>query len=560
MSHAFDYIVVGAGSAGCVLADRLTEDPATRVLLIEAGGRDRSPNIKIPAAFAKQFHTKLDWDFSTEPEPHVDGRSLYVPRGKSLGGSSSMNAMLYVRGRPLDYDLWEAQGAAGWGWRDVLPYFLKSEDDVRGASSSTAQGGPLRVSNQRSPRAEVDRRLIAASEAAGIPRSHDYNGPEQDGVAMFQVNQCDGRRWSAADAFLRPALKRPNLERDDAHAGPSRRIRGRPGGRRANRKRARTRALDSSRARGDPERGNDPIAAAAALSGIGSADDLRAVGVEARHDLPGVGRNLQDHPFVTLIWEVSDQNTLYGAEKPKPLAEWVLRRTGPLTSSVAEVVAFVRTRPGLPAADVQFHMGAAYYEDHGAETYDGHCAVIAPVLVSPQARGRVWLRSADPTAKPRMITNSLSEPDDVRSLVDGMELAREIATQGPMREIIVSELKPGPDQRDRTDLEADLRRRLMLIYHPVGTCRMSDGAMTRWSTPDFASTDSGTCASWTRRSCPSSRREHQRPDHHDRRARGGPDPVRPLTASGRRRPRNRVAWNAMARRRLRYGGRLVATV
>ena len=210
------------------------------------------------------------------------------------------------------------------------------------------------------------------------------------------------------------------------------------------------------------------------LSGIGSADDLRAIGVEARHDLPGVGRNLQDHPFVTLIWEVSEQDTLYGADKPKPLAEWVLRRTGPLSSTVAEVVAFVRTRPGLPAADVQFHMGAAYYEDHGAETYDGHCAVIAPVLVSPQARGRVWLRSADPTAKPRIITNSLSEPDDLRSLVDGMQLAREIATQGPMREIIVSELKPGPDQRDRSDLEADLRRRLMLIYHPVGTCRMSD--------------------------------------------------------------------------------------
>jgi choline dehydrogenase len=211
------------------------------------------------------------------------------------------------------------------------------------------------------------------------------------------------------------------------------------------------------------------------LSGIGSADDLRAVGVDARHDLPGVGRNLQDHPFVSLIWEISDHNTLYGADKPKPLAEWVLRRTGPLTSSVAEVVAFVRTRPGLPAADVQFHMGAAYYEDHGAETYDGHCAVIAPVLVSPQSRGRVWLRSADPSAPPRIITNSLSEPDDLRSLVDGMELAREIAAQGPLREIVVSELKPGLHRRDRTDLEADLRRRLMLIYHPVGTCRMSDG-------------------------------------------------------------------------------------
>jgi choline dehydrogenase len=474
LSQAFDYIIVGAGSAGCVLANRLTEDPATRVLLIEAGGPDRSPNIKIPAAFAKQFHTKFDWDFSTEPEPHVDGRSLYVPRGKSLGGSSSMNAMLYVRGRPLDYDLWESQGAAGWGWREVLPYFLKSEDNVRGASEFHGAGGPLRVSNQRSPRAEVDRRLIAASEAAGIRRSHDYNGPEQDGVAMFQVNQRDGRRWSTADAFLRPAMKRPNLEvmtrtrtlRVDLEGD-------RAVGVQIDRPRTHGRSIRAER---------EVILSAGAiqspqlllLSGIGSADEVRSIGLEARHNLPGVGRNLQDHPFVTLIWEISDQNTLHRADRPKPLAEWVLRRTGPLTSSVAEVVAFVRTRPGLPAADVQFHMGAAYYEDHGAETYDGHCAVIAPVLVSPQARGQVWLRSADPTAKPRIVTNSLSAPDDLRSLVDGMELAREIASQGPMREIIVSEIKPGSDQRDRTDLESDLRRRLMLIYHPVGTCRMSD--------------------------------------------------------------------------------------
>ena len=273
---------------------------------------------------------------------------------------------------------------------------------MRGASEFHGAGGPLRVSNQRSPRAEVDRRLIAASEAAGIPRSDDYNGPEQDGVAMFQVNQRDGRRWSAADAFLRPALKRPNLEvmtrtrvlrvefEGDRAVGV--RIAGGRGRERSIR--AEREVILSAGAIQSPQ--------LLLLSGIGSADDLRAVGVEARHDLPGVGRNLQDHPFVTLIWEVSDQNTLYGADKPKPLAEWVLRRTGPLTSSVAEVVAFVRTRPGLPAADIQFHMGAAYYEDHGAETYDGHCAVIAPVLVSPQARGRVWLRSADPTAKPRM--------------------------------------------------------------------------------------------------------------------------------------------------------------
>jgi choline dehydrogenase len=176
-----------------------------------------------------------------------------------------------------------------------------------------------------------------------------------------------------------------------------------------------------------------------------------------------------------MIWEVADRRTLYRADGPRPLAEWVLRRTGPLSSSVAEVVAFARTRGGLPAADVQFHMGAAYYEDHGAETFDGHAAVIAPVLVSPQARGRVWLRSADPADKPRIVTNSLSEPDDVASLVAGMELARHIAAQAPMAEVALRELKPGNDVHGREDLAADLRRRLMLIYHPVGTCRMSDG-------------------------------------------------------------------------------------
>ncbi|MDP9385386.1 MAG: FAD-dependent oxidoreductase [Actinomycetota bacterium] len=473
MSSA-DYVIVGAGSAGCVLANRLSEDPGTRVLLLEAGGPDRSPNIKIPAAFAKQFHTKLDWDYATEPEPEVDGRSLYIPRGKSLGGSSSMNAMLYVRGRPLDYDLWEKQGARGWGWDDLLPYFLKSEDNARGASEFHGAGGPLKVSEQRSPRASVDRRLLDASVAAGIPRIDDYNGPEQDGVSMFQVNQQGGARFSAADAFLKPVKGRPNLEiRTGAQVRGielegTRAIGVRVGGRfgREETIRAEREVILCAGAIGSPQ--------LLQLSGIGAADDLRAVGVEVRHDLPGVGRNLQDHPFVTLIWEISDTDTLYGADSPKRLAEWVLRRTGPLSSSVAEVCAFVRTRPGLPAADIQFHMGAAYYEDHGAEEYDGHCAVIAPVLVSPQARGKVWLRSADPKDKPRILTNSLSEPDDVRSLVDGMILAREIAAQSPLRDVVIKELKPGAAVSDRADLEADLRRRLMLIYHPVGTCRMSD--------------------------------------------------------------------------------------
>jgi choline dehydrogenase-like flavoprotein len=468
-----DYVIVGAGSAGCVLANRLSEDPSVRVLLLEAGGKDRSLNVKIPAAFPKQFHTKLDWDFSTEPEPHVDGRSLFIPRGKMLGGCSSMNAMLYVRGRPLDYDSWEAQGAPGWGYRDVLPYFLKSEDNVRGASEFHGAGGPLRVSEQRSPR-PMNRRFLAASEAAGIPRIPDYNGPEQDGASIAQVTQRNGQRFSAADAFLRPVLGRPNLEvrtnvtalgieLDGERAVGVRLRRGRRGEEVV---RAEREVLVSAGAIGSPHM--------LLLSGVGPADELRAAGVQVRHDLPGVGRNLQDHPFVTMIWEVSDRQTLYGADKPKPLAEWLLRRSGPLSSTVAEVFAFTRTRGGLPAADIQFHMGAAYFEDHGQETYDGHCMVIAPVLVSPKARGQVWLRSADPTAKPRIITNALSEPEDVESMLAGMRLAREIAGQAPLQEIVIKELKPGTGNTHREELEADLRRRLMLIYHPVGTARMSD--------------------------------------------------------------------------------------
>jgi choline dehydrogenase-like flavoprotein len=469
----WDHIIVGAGSAGCTLAGRLTEDPSLRVLLLEAGGRDSSLKIKIPAAFPQQFHTKLDWDFATEPEPHVDGRRLFVPRGKALGGSSSMNAMLYVRGRPLDYDSWAAQGAPGWGYADVLPYFIRSEDNVRGPSEYHGAGGPLRVSEQRSPR-PLNRRLLAASEAAGIPRIADYNGPEQDGVSMFQVTQRDGRRFSAADAYLHPARGRPNLEvrtrvtvlgleLDGSRVVGVRVRKGRSG---VELLRAEREVLLSAGAIGSPQ--------LLLASGIGAGEELRAVGVEPRHELPGVGRNLQDHPFVTMIWEVSDQQTLYGADKPKALAEWLLRKSGKLSSTVAEVVAFTRTRGGLPAADIQFHMGAAYFEDHGAETYDGHCMVIAPVLVSPRARGQVWLASADPTAKPRILTNTLSEPEDLESMIAGMQLAREIAAQAPLREVVLAELKPGAANVDRAELEADLRRRLMLIYHPVGTARMSD--------------------------------------------------------------------------------------
>ncbi len=469
-----DYLIVGAGSAGCVLAARLSEDPQIRVTVLEAGPRDRHPNVKIPAAFGKLFHDrKLDWDFQTEPEPGCADRRLYVPRGKMLGGSSSMNAMLYVRGRPLDYDLWVRAGATGWGWADVLPYFLRAENNERGASEFHAVGGPLNVADQRSPRA-LAHELIASSEAIGIPYVADYNGPEQDGVAMFQVTQRNGRRWSAADAYLRPALDRPNLtvvtgalvlglELDgDRVIGVRYRLA--RGG--EHRIRPEREVILSAGAIGSPQ--------ILMLSGIGPADELSAAGVVARHELSGVGKNLQDHPFVTMNYEVRDSDTLYRADAPRHVAEWLLRRSGKLTSTVAEVCAFVRTRPGLPAADIQFHMGAAFYEQHGAVEHDADCATIAPTLVAPRARGEVTLRSADPAAAPKILTNALTEPEDVASMVAGMRLARAIASTAPLRDKVVRELTPGPEVSD-ADLEASLRERVELIYHPVGTCAMGSG-------------------------------------------------------------------------------------
>jgi choline dehydrogenase len=467
----YDYVIVGAGSAGCVLANRLTEDPSVRVLLIEAGRRDRHPNIKIPAAFAKQFQTKLDWDLATEPEPHCDNRSLYVPRGKGLGGSSSMNAMLYVRGNPLDYDGWAAAGAEGWGWDDVRPYFLKAEDNQRGDSEHHATGGPLRVEDARSPR-PLTGRFLAACEEAGVPRIDDYNGPEQDGASLVQVTQRGGRRWSAADAYLRPAQKRPNLEvltgalvsGVEITSGTATGVRysRRRGGERV--ARAEREVILAAGAIGSPQ--------LLLLSGVGPGAQLQEAGVPVVRDLPGVGENLQDHPYVSCVWDVPGGGSLADAEKPKALLEYLLRRSGPLSSSVAEGFAFVRSRPGLPAPDLQFHFAPAYFVDNGFEEYDGHAITMGPVLVKPQARGWVRLRSADPAAKPRILTNSLSDDEDVAALAAGVRLSREIAAAGPFAEVLGRELFPGAEVDTDEAIAADARHRAELLYHPVGTCRM----------------------------------------------------------------------------------------
>jgi choline dehydrogenase len=467
----FDYVIVGAGSAGCALANRLSADGST-VLLLEAGGADRSPKIKIPAAFAQQFETSLDWSYLTEPEPGCDDRRLFIPRGRTLGGSSSMNAMLYVRGCAADYDGWAEQGCEGWSWEEVLPYFKRAENREGAASPHHGRGGPLNVAGLRSP-SELTRRMIAAARARDFPLDPDYNDGEPDGVGPVQVTQKNGRRWSSADAYLRPARRRPNLTVVTGatalglELGPGPRA---TGVRWANRRggvaiaAAEREVILSAGAIGSPQ--------LLLLSGIGRGEQLRRLGIEPRHELPGVGENLQDHPYVVTIWDSAIGHSLLDAEKPAALAEFLLRRRGPLTSTVAEAFLFTRSNLEATAPDLQFHFAPAFFSRNGFEEYPGHAFTTGPVLIAPRSRGRLWLRSADPAAKPAIRGNHLTEPADLAALVRGVQLARELVASEPLASAAGPEIYPGPEVRTNEQIEADVRRRVELLYHPVGTCRM----------------------------------------------------------------------------------------
>lgn len=383
-----------------------------------------------------------------------------------------MNAQLYVRGRPFDYDLWEAQGAPGWGWRGVLPYFKRAEDNSRGASEYHGVGGPLRVEDSREPSPFAER-FLKTAEAYGIPRIPDYNGPEQDGCSPVQVTQKGGRRWSSADAYLRPAMNRPNLTvvkkaqvlRVEIEGGRATGVRYAQGKGREKVALAAEEVILSAGAYGSPQ--------LLMLSGIGPEESLRGVGIDVQLDLPGVGENLQDHPYLVCIWASTVGETLADAETVGNILKWVVRKEGPFTTSVAEAFAFVRTRAGLPAADIQFHFAPAYFSEHGFDTsYTDHAVTFGPALVSPKSRGRLWLASNDPTVKPRILTNTFSDPDDVASIVAGVKMAREMAQTEPMRSALGRELFPGSAAETDDDLIADARRRVELLYHPVGTCRM----------------------------------------------------------------------------------------
>ncbi|HKS67719.1 MAG TPA: choline dehydrogenase [Candidatus Acidoferrales bacterium] len=471
----YDYIVVGAGSAGCVLAARLSEDPRVRVLLLEAGGDDSAREVRIPAAFSRLFKSERDWNYSTEEEPCLNGRRLYWPRGKMLGGSSSMNAMIYIRGNPSDYDGWKNLGNDGWGWADVLPYFMKSENQERGGSPFHGAGGPMTVSDLRCVN-ELTRAFVAGALETGIPANNDFNGTVQDGAGLYQVTQKNGARQSAADAYLKPALRRRNLTlQTKAHAIRLIIERNRAAGIEYVRN-GRIRKANAER---------EVILAAGAvnspqlllLSGIGPAGEMKKAGVAPREELPGVGRNLQDHPMVSVGYLCEKPVSLASAESLPNVVRWLIFRSGPLASNVAEGGAFVRTQANLPAPDLQILFGPAYYVNHGLERRKEHCFGFGPTLIRPESRGSVSLRSANPFDAPAIRPNYLSTEHDVRVMVEGVRRSREIANTKAFKPYRGAELHPGSKIATTEQVADFLRANMQTLYHPVGTCKMGSDAM-----------------------------------------------------------------------------------
>ena len=473
--EAFDYIIVGAGSAGCVLANRLSEDPEVSVLLLEAGGSDWNPWIHVPVGYFKTMHNPAtDWCYLTDPDEGIDGRRLQWPRGKVLGGSSSLNGLLYIRGQREDYDDWAQLGNDGWDYDSVLPYFKKSECQERGADDYHGADGPLKVSDLRLRR-EIAERFIEAAKASGIPENRDVNGASQEGVGYFQQTSYKGFRCSTAKAFLRPALKRPNLTLvKRAHCQrlllEGKRVVGVEyrQGQSTHRASARLEVLLSSGAIGSPQ--------ILQCSGIGDPDHLAEVGVDCRHALPGVGENLQDHLQIRLVFKTSCRTLNDEVRHPlRKLAvgtQYALTRTGPLTLAASQVCIFTQSREGLDRPDIQFHM-QPLSADKPAEGVHPFSAFTSSVCqLRPTSRGRIRITSADPAVYPSIQPNYLSTEEDCRVAVDAIKVARRIAEQAPLAEVITDEYVPGREYQSDEQLLEAARRYSQTIYHPAGTCKM----------------------------------------------------------------------------------------
>ena len=471
----YDVVVVGAGSAGCAVAARLSEDPSLQVLLLEAGGSDKLLEVQVPAGLYKVWRTRRDWNYTTDPQPGLDGRSLFWPRGKLLGGSSSINAMIYMRGAAADYDEWaELTGDKAWSYEQVLPLFRRMEDNSRGADHYHGAGGPLRVEDLRSPHVWT-RAVIQSAVAAGYPRNDDFNGAVQEGVGQYQVTQKRGRRWSSADAYLHPAEGRPNLH-------------------------VVTRALTTrvllERGRvvgveyvevGIPKSvraAREVILAGGAinspqllmLSGVGPADHLREVGVPVAHDLPGVGQDLQDHLELYVQYESLQPVTLLTAMRPHNMVRigvrWFLSHDGLAASSHLEAGGFIRSAAGVRHPDIQYHFLPALVSDHGRAKGDLHAFQAHVGPMRPASRGWLRLRSADPKVHPVIEPNYLSEERDRAELRACVRLTREIFAQEAFAPYRGRELMPGPEATSDEAIDTFVRRKADSAYHPCCTCRM----------------------------------------------------------------------------------------
>ena len=473
MPKTYDYIIVGAGSAGCVLANRLSADPSVQVLLLEAGPRDWNPFIHMPAGLSKLVNFKsLNWNYYTEPEPALNNRRLYWPRGRVLGGSSSINAMCYSRGHRSDYDDWAALGNPGWSWAEVLPYFRKSQDQGRGESELHGVGGPLSVEDLgfTNPLSDV---FIQAAEQAGFARNRDFNGPAQRGFGMYQVTQKNGRRCSTAAGFLRPVRSRPNLtiltgaltlgldfSGSDRVCGVRYRRRG------INRSaRARREVLLAAGAINSPQ--------LLMLSGIGPAGMLESAGVEVRLERTEVGRNLQDHLDVCTLTRCSQPVTYDQLSELRVGLRYFLHHEGEGTSNIAEAGGFLvsgRGRDDRP--DIQMHFVPALLDDHGRNRLPGDGYTVHACPLRPQSRGHLAIRSSNPREPIAIHANYLSEAEDLEMMLDCVRLSREILNQPAFKPFRAHEIFPGNDIGDRNGLIEFIRTKAETIYHPVGTCRM----------------------------------------------------------------------------------------
>ncbi|MGI9423089.1 MAG: GMC family oxidoreductase [Hyphomicrobiaceae bacterium] len=472
----FDFIIVGAGSAGCVLANRLSEDPRHRVLLIEAGGPDNNPWIHIPVGYFKTMHNpETDWRYRTEPDPGLDGRSLDWPRGKTLGGSSAINGLLYIRGHRTDFDHWRQLGNAGWSFEDVLPYFKRAEDQERGSDDYHGSDGPLGVSNMRIHR-EICDRFIEAAAAVGIPRNDDFNGAQQEGAGYFQLTARNGRRCSTAVGYLHPVRHRKNLTvATNAHV---KRLS-------FNGRRADAVVLDQKGEEQSVHADREIIIAAGAigspqilmLSGIGPAEHLREHDITVTHDLAGVGQNLQDHLQIRMVFKTTKPITL-NDQLRNPLRkaamgiEYALRRTGPLTMGASQVCAFVRTRPDLVAPDIQFHVQPLSADKPGEGTHRFSAFTTSTCQLRPESRGHIALKSSDPHSHPAIHPNYLATELDRWTAVEGIKVSRKIMAAQPMAPLVKEEHLPGGHLQSDDELHAAAREISQTIYHPVGTCKM----------------------------------------------------------------------------------------